>query len=128
MNDEIQNKSLDLERFNLEIAIQGAKDLVEVTKQIISNEENKEKYRNLEVEAYKKLAAVDVAQANALVEAEREKISEELLKGSIRLMKPNCSPLCVILIQKFTRQLSLARQNNNAWRQKEQNNCLKLKI
>ncbi|MDG5824411.1 hypothetical protein MRX58_12920 (plasmid) [Xylella fastidiosa subsp. pauca] len=34
MNDEIQNKSLDLEEFNLEIAIQGAKDLVEVTKKL----------------------------------------------------------------------------------------------
>uniref|UniRef100_UPI0009BF37C7 LPD7 domain-containing protein n=1 Tax=Xylella fastidiosa TaxID=2371 RepID=UPI0009BF37C7 len=47
------------------------------------NEENKEA-NHLEEDAYRKLAAVDVAQANALVEAEREKI-EELLKRSIRL-------------------------------------------
>ncbi|WCF29573.1 hypothetical protein [Xylella fastidiosa] len=83
MNDKIQNQGLDLEKINLEIAIQGAKDLVEVTKQIISDEENKERYRKVEIEAYKKLTAVDVAQANALIDAER--VSDGELKNPIQI-------------------------------------------
>ncbi|ALR05472.1 hypothetical protein XFPR_12040 (plasmid) [Xylella fastidiosa] len=83
MNDEIQNQGFnpDPKRLQLAIAIDGAKELVSATKIAL-------KYGNsnhLDANAYIKLAAVDFTQANALVEAERDRLPDGILKDSIRL-------------------------------------------
>lgn len=77
------------------MALEGAKQLVEATSMALSasySDDHQvrsaeiEQARRLETDAYKKLAAVDAAQANVLVSVERDNVGNDgQLKASIRL-------------------------------------------